>query len=100
MESSDRHLGIGLARKVAEGNIRVNVVRPGIIETEMHARNGRPDQAGLLALTFPMKRAGNAVEVAEAMVWLLGDDAAYCTGSILDLSGGRWVTHGPHLPAP
>lgn len=82
-------LGIGLAREVAVENIRVNVVRPGIIETEMHARNGRPDQAQLLAPTIPMKRAGHAVEVAEAVVWLLGENAAYCTGSILDVSGGR-----------
>lgn len=82
-------LGIGLAREVAVENIRVNVVRPGIIETEMHARNGCPDQAELLAPTIPMKRAGHAVEVAEAVVWLLGENAAYCTGSILDVSGGR-----------
>lgn len=82
-------LGIGLAREVAVENIRVNVVRPGIIETEMHALNGRPDRAELLAPTIPMKRAGHAVEVAEPVVWLLGENAAYCTGSILDVSGGR-----------
>jgi NAD(P)-dependent dehydrogenase (short-subunit alcohol dehydrogenase family) len=82
-------LGIGLAREVAVENTRVNVVRPGIIETEMHARNGRPDRAELLAPTIPMKPAGHAVEVAEAVVWLLGENAAYCTGSILDVSGGR-----------
>ena len=69
--------------------IRVNVVRPGIIDTEMHGRNGRPDRAKTMAHTIPMQRAGHPAEVAAAIIWLLGDDASYCTGSILNIAGGR-----------
>lgn len=82
-------LGLGLAREVANEGIRVNVVRPGVIDTEIHGRNGRPDRAKTLANTIPMQRAGQAAEVAAAIMWLLGDDASYCTGSILDVAGGR-----------
>jgi NAD(P)-dependent dehydrogenase (short-subunit alcohol dehydrogenase family) len=82
-------LGLGLAREVATEGIRVNVVRPGIIDTEIHGRNGRPDRARHMAHTIPMQRAGHAAEVAAAIVWLLGDDASYCAGSILDIAGGR-----------
>ena len=82
-------LGLGLSREVASEGIRVNVVRPGIIDTEIHGRNGRPDRAKDLAHTIPMHRAGQATEVAAAITWLLGDDAGYCTGSILDVAGGR-----------
>ena len=80
-------LGIGLSREVANEGIRVNVVRPGIIDTDMHGRNGRPDRAKNLAHTIPMQRAGHPAEVAAAIIWLLGDDAGYCTGSILRHSG-------------
>ena len=82
-------LGIGLSREVATEGIRVNVVRPGVIDTELHGRNGRPDRATDLAPTIPMHRAGQPEEVADAIIWLLGDEASYCTGSILDVSGGR-----------
>jgi NAD(P)-dependent dehydrogenase (short-subunit alcohol dehydrogenase family) len=82
-------LGIGLAREVAGEGIRVNVVRPGIIDTDIHASAGRPDRAAQLGPTIPIGRAGHADEVAAAVVWLLSDAAAYCTGSILDVSGGR-----------
>lgn len=82
-------LGIGLSREVANEGIRVNVVRPGIIDTELHGRNGRPDRAKNMAHTIPMQRAGHSAEVAAAIIWLLGDDASYCTGSILDIAGGR-----------
>jgi NAD(P)-dependent dehydrogenase (short-subunit alcohol dehydrogenase family) len=82
-------LGIGLAREVAHEDVRVNVVRPGIIDTEIHASGGRPDRVARLAPGFPMGRAGTADEVAAAIAWLLGDDASYCTGSILDVAGGR-----------
>lgn len=82
-------LGIGLSREVASEGIRVNVVRPGIIDTDMHARNGRPDRASNMASTIPMQRAGHPAEVATAIIWLLGDDASYCTGTILDIAGGR-----------
>jgi NAD(P)-dependent dehydrogenase (short-subunit alcohol dehydrogenase family) len=82
-------LGIGLSREVATEGIRVNVVRPGVIDTKLHGRNGRPDRATDLAPTIPMHRAGQPAEVADAIIWLLGDEASYCTGSILDVSGGR-----------
>jgi NAD(P)-dependent dehydrogenase (short-subunit alcohol dehydrogenase family) len=82
-------LGIGLAREVADEGIRVNVVRPGIIDTELHGRNGRPTRATDLAGAIPMRRAGTADEVAGSIFWLLGDDSGYCTGSILDVAGGR-----------
>lgn len=82
-------LGLGLAREVAAEGIRVNIVRPGIIDTEMHASGGQPDRVGRLGPSIPMGRAGRAEEVAAAVVWLLGDEAAYCTGTTLDVAGGR-----------
>jgi NAD(P)-dependent dehydrogenase (short-subunit alcohol dehydrogenase family) len=74
---------------VATEGIRVNAVRPGIIDTGIHASGGQPDRARELAPSVPMQRAGSADEVAAAIVWLLGDDAAYVTGAIVDVSGGR-----------
>ena len=82
-------LGIGLAGEVAAEGIRVNVVRPGIIDTEIHASGGQPDRVGRLGPAVPMGRAGRADEVAAAVLWLLGGEAGYCTGSILDVAGGR-----------
>ena len=82
-------LGVGLAREVAGEGIRVNVVRPGIIETEIHASGGQPDRVARVGPTVPMGRAGRAEEVADAVLWLLGDGAGYCTGSLLDVAGGR-----------
>ena len=82
-------LGVGLAREVAGDGIRVNVVRPGIIDTEIHASGGQPDRAARLGASTPMGRAGRADEVAAAVIWLLGDNAAYCTGGLLDVAGGR-----------
>jgi NAD(P)-dependent dehydrogenase (short-subunit alcohol dehydrogenase family) len=82
-------LGLGLAREVASEGIRVNVVRPGIIETDIHAAGGQPDRVERMTPVIPARRPGRAEEVAAAVVWLLGDDASYCTGSILDVSGGR-----------
>ena len=82
-------LGIGLAREVAAEGIRVNVVRPGVTDTDIHATGGQPDRVARLAPLLPIGRAGEADEIAAAVVWLLGDDASYCTGSILDVSGGR-----------
>ncbi len=82
-------LGLGLAREVAGESVRVNVVRPGIVDTEIHASSNQPDRVALLGPTIPLGRAAKAEEVAAAAVWLLGDDAAYCTGSILDVTGGR-----------
>jgi NAD(P)-dependent dehydrogenase (short-subunit alcohol dehydrogenase family) len=82
-------LGLGLAREVAGEDVRVNVVRPGIVDTEIHASSNQPDRAKRLAPTIPMGRPGRADEVAAAVVWLLTDEATYCTGSILDVTGGR-----------
>ncbi len=82
-------LGVGLAREVAGEGVRVNVVRPGIVQTEIHASGGQPDRVARLGPTVPMGRAGRAEEVAAAVVWLLGDTAGYCTGSVLDVAGGR-----------
>jgi NAD(P)-dependent dehydrogenase (short-subunit alcohol dehydrogenase family) len=80
---------IGLAKEVAAEGIRVNAVRPGIIDTDIHASGGLPDRARDLAPQVPMQRPGTAEEVAESIVWLLGDNAGYTTGALLDVSGGR-----------
>ena len=80
---------IGLATEVAEQGIRVNAVRPGIINTEIHASSGEPDRVERVKVAVPMKRGGEPDEVAEAVVWLLSDQASYCTGSFVDVSGGR-----------
>jgi NAD(P)-dependent dehydrogenase (short-subunit alcohol dehydrogenase family) len=80
---------IGLAKEIAAEGIRVNAVRPGIIETEIHASGGDPGRAARLGPTVPMRRAGSAVEVANAILWLASSAASYCTGAILDVAGGR-----------
>ncbi|HEY5817952.1 MAG TPA: SDR family oxidoreductase [Mesorhizobium sp.] len=80
---------VGLAREVATESIRVNAVRPGIVDTELHASGGQPDRAAAMSGFVPMKRAGEAGEVAAAAMWLLSDAASYTTGSILTVSGGR-----------
>lgn len=80
---------MGLAKEVALEGIRVNAVRPGIIETEIHASGGLPDRAKQMAPLVPMQRAGSADEVAQAIVWLMSDAASYTTGSIVDVTGGR-----------
>lgn len=80
---------IGLAKEVAEEGIRVNAVRPGIIETNMHIQTGDPSRAERLKEHIPLKRIGQANEVADAILWLLSESASYVTGSILNVSGGR-----------
>jgi NAD(P)-dependent dehydrogenase (short-subunit alcohol dehydrogenase family) len=80
---------IGLAREVAEDGIRVNAVRPGIIDTQIHASGGEPDRVERVKGSIPMKRAGRPEEVARAILWLLSDEASYSSGAILDVTGGR-----------
>ena len=80
---------IGLAKEVAGEGIRVNAVRPGIIDTDIHASGGQPDKARVQGPSAPMQRAGTAAEVAEAIVWLMSDKASYTTGVLLDVAGGR-----------
>lgn len=82
-------LTVGLGKELASQGVRVNAVRPGLIETQIHASGGQPDRAQRVGSTSPMGRAGLACEVAEAVVWLLSDSASYSTGAILDVSGGR-----------
>jgi NAD(P)-dependent dehydrogenase (short-subunit alcohol dehydrogenase family) len=82
-------LCIGLAKELAGEGVRVNAVRPGIVDTELHASGGQPDRAERLGAQVPLGRAGRAEEVAEAIVWLLSDAASYTTGAVLDVAGGR-----------
>ena len=80
---------LGLGREVAAEGVRVNAVRPGLIDTEIHASGGQPDRAHRLAPAVPMQRPGSADEVAAAIVWLLSGEASYTTGAVLDVGGGR-----------
>ncbi|WP_223477459.1 SDR family oxidoreductase [Oricola indica] len=82
-------LTIGLAREVATEGIRVNAVRPGIIDTEIHASGGEPERVAQMREQVPMQRGGTADEVAQAIVYLLSEDASYSTGATLDVTGGR-----------
>ena len=80
---------IGLGQEVAGEGIRVAAIRPGLIDTEIHASGGEPDRAHRLSHTVPMKRVGTAAEIANAIVWLMSDEASYVTSAVLDVSGGR-----------
>ena len=82
-------LTLGLSKEVATEGIRVNAVRPGPIHTDIHASGGEPDRIERVKGAVPMKRGGQAEEVAQAILWLLSDEASYCTGAILDVAGGR-----------
>jgi len=82
-------LTVGLSQEVAADGIRVAGIRPGLIDTDIHASGGEPDRAARLAPMVPMKRVGTADEVANAVVWLMSDEASYVTGTTLDVSGGR-----------
>jgi NAD(P)-dependent dehydrogenase (short-subunit alcohol dehydrogenase family) len=79
----------GLGYEVAGEGIRVAAIRPGLIDTEIHASGGDPERAHRLAHVVPMKRVGSAEEIANAIIWLMSDDASYVTSAILDVSGGR-----------
>jgi NAD(P)-dependent dehydrogenase (short-subunit alcohol dehydrogenase family) len=82
-------LTIGLAREVATEGIRVNAVRPGFIYTDIHASGGEPERVDRVKETAPMKRGGHPGEVAHAILWLLSDEAAYSTGTFIDVTGGK-----------
>ncbi len=82
-------LTIGLAREVAAEGVRVNAVRPGLIDTDIHATSGQPDRVQRLQGSIPMQRAGAADEVAATIAWLCTGEAAYVTGALIDVSGGR-----------
>lgn len=80
---------LGLALEVAKEDIRVNAIRPGIIDTDIHASGGTPDRVAQMRDKVPMGREGSAEEVAETIMWLLSDKSSYTTGSIIEVSGGR-----------
>lgn len=82
-------LTLGLAKEVAEEKIRVNAVRPGFIYTDIHALGGEPNRIDRVKVQVPMQRGGQPEEVANAVLWLLSEEASYVTGAILDVSGGR-----------
>ncbi|MBD0334816.1 MAG: SDR family oxidoreductase [Cyanobacteria bacterium Co-bin13] len=82
-------LTIGLAKEVADEGIRVNAVRPGFIYTDIHASGGEPNRVERVKESVPMKRGGQAVEVAKAVLWLLSDEASYTTGSFVEVAGGK-----------
>jgi NAD(P)-dependent dehydrogenase (short-subunit alcohol dehydrogenase family) len=80
---------LGLSKEVAAEGIRVNAIRPGLIDTDIHASGGVPNRVKELEHLVPAKRGGSAMEVAQAIVWLLSDEASYTTMSLIDVSGGR-----------
>jgi NAD(P)-dependent dehydrogenase (short-subunit alcohol dehydrogenase family) len=82
-------LTLGLSKEVAAEGVRVNAVRPGLIYTDIHAAGGEPSRVDRLGPGVPMGRGGTAEEVAHAIMWLVSDEASYCTGTLLDVAGGR-----------
>lgn len=82
-------MSLGLAKELAGESVRVNTVRPGLIDTEIHASGGDPDRLERLVGAVPMQRIGSATEVARAILWLLSDESSYCTASVIDVTGGR-----------
>lgn len=82
-------LALGLSKELGPEGVRVNAIRPGLIETEIHAESGDPDRARAVGRSTPLGRPGTAEEIAEAVMWLMSDAASYVTGAILDVAGGR-----------
>lgn len=82
-------LTLGLSKELGPKNIRVNAVRPGVVETDIHASSGDPNRYECIGKTAPLGRHGKPKEIAEAIVWLMSDKASYTTGALLDVSGGR-----------
>ena len=82
-------LTLGLSKELGPQGVRVNAVRPGVIETDIHASGGQPDRAARIGATAPLRRPGTAEEVAETIIWLLSDAASYVTGALVDVAGGR-----------
>lgn len=82
-------LAIGLSKELGAQKVRVNAVRPGLVNTDIHASGGQPGRAQRLGVNTPMGRPGEASEIAEAILWLLSDASSYTTGALLDVSGGR-----------
>jgi NAD(P)-dependent dehydrogenase (short-subunit alcohol dehydrogenase family) len=82
-------LTLGLAKELGPEGVRVNAIRPGLVDTDIHASGGAPDRAFVLGATAPLGRPGSADEIAEAAVWLISDAASYVTGALLDVAGGR-----------
>jgi NAD(P)-dependent dehydrogenase (short-subunit alcohol dehydrogenase family) len=80
---------LGLSKEVGGEGIRVNAVRPGVIKTEIHASCGDPGRAERIGAGAPLGRAGEAEEIANAILWLASEEAAYVSGAILDVAGGR-----------
>ncbi len=80
---------LGLAKEVASEGIRVNAVRPGVIQTDIHAAGGEPDRVERVKASVPMGRGGQAEEIAEAILWLASEQASYTSGALLDVAGGR-----------
>ncbi|OLU32714.1 NAD(P)-dependent oxidoreductase [Pseudomonas sp. PA15(2017)] len=80
---------VGLAKELAADGIRVNAVRPGVIDTEIHTSGGEPQRVARVVASIPLGRGGRADEVAEAILWLASEQASHTTGSLLDVSGGR-----------
>lgn len=82
-------LALGLSKELGAQKVRVNAVRPGLINTDIHASGGQPGRAQRLGVNTPMGRPGEASEIAEAILWLLSDASSYTSGALLDVSGGR-----------
>ncbi|MBM6595799.1 SDR family oxidoreductase [Microvirga pudoricolor] len=82
-------LTLGLAKELGPDGVRVNAVRPGVTDTDIHASGEQPDRASRIGVQTPLGRAGQPDEIAQAIVWLLGDASSYVSGALLDASGGR-----------